>query len=62
MDDELLKTARKVADCLGSLSSKRLPAEVFRVNADCAAVVVDLEGTDHILTIGKVPFQRNRPV
>ena len=53
--------AMKVAAKLWQEGSQRLPAEVMRIDDATAAIVVDVDGIDYILTMAKVPAQRPRP-
>lgn len=52
--------ALKVAERLSTAGSQGLPAEVSRLDDDTAAVVVDMDGVDYILTLQVVPKQRPR--
>ncbi len=42
-------------------ASHALPPEVLRLSDDTAAIVVEVEGVDYILTMARVPVQRPRP-
>lgn len=53
--------AIKAADLLYSGSPQVLPVEVMRIDDDTAAIVIDLDGVDYILSMQVVPKQRNRP-
>jgi hypothetical protein len=53
--------ATKVAEQLWQEGSQLLPAEVLRIDDATAAIVVDVEGVDYILTMTRVPAQRVRP-
>lgn len=41
--------------------SHALPPEVMRLTDDTAAIVVEVDGVDYILTMARVPAQRQRP-
>ena len=41
--------------------SHALPPEVLRISDDTAAIVVEVDGVDYILTMARVPVQRARP-
>lgn len=51
--------AVKVAERLTD-EAHTLPAEVMRLNDDTAAIVVEVDGVDYILTMTRVPVQRPR--
>lgn len=53
--------ATKVAERLTD-ESHPLPPEVLRLDDDTAAIVVEVDGVDYILTMARVPAQRTRPV
>jgi hypothetical protein len=53
--------AKKVAEQLWKEGSQRLPAEVMKLNDATAAIIVDVDGIDYVLTMTKVPKQRPRP-
>ena len=59
---QLETPAKKVAEQLWSEGSQRLPAEVLRLNDETAAIIVDVDGVDYVLTMARVPKQRPRPV
>lgn len=52
--------ASRVAEML-STPSNELPAEVMRLSDDTAAIVVEVDGVDYVLTMTRVPAQRARP-
>jgi len=52
--------AVKVAEMLSTESHKLAP-EVMRLTDDTAAIVVEVDGVDYILTMARVPAQRARP-
>lgn len=58
---DLEKPAREIAGRLWTAGSQRLPAEIMRLEDDLAAIVVDIDGIDYIMTLARVPFQRPRP-
>lgn len=53
--------AMRVAEQLWQEGSQRLPAEVMRLDDLTAAIVVDVDGVDYVLTMARVPAQRPRP-
>lgn len=53
--------ALKVADRLGH-DAQRLPSEVLKLDDHTAAIIVDIDGVDYVLTMARVPQQRARPV
>jgi len=53
--------AVKVAERLTD-DTHALPPEVLRINDQTAAIVVEVDGVDYILTMARVPAQRTRPV
>lgn len=55
------KPAVAVADALWPQSDNRLPNEVLRIAHDTAAIVVDIDGVDYIMTMSVLPKQRPRP-
>lgn len=57
----LEKPAVAVADALWPQSDNRLPNEVLKLGDDTAAIVVDIDGVDYILTMQVIPKQRPRP-
>lgn len=60
-DWKLKKPALAVADALWPQSDNRLPNEVLRIADDTAAIVVDIDGVDYIMTMQRLPKQRQRP-
>lgn len=58
---DLEAPAVKVADRLTE-ESHQLPPEVMRLNDETAAIVVEVDGVDYMLTMTRVPAQRTRPV
>lgn len=53
--------AVKVAEMLTE-EAHALPPEVLRISDDTAAIVIEIDGVDYILTMARVPVQRTRPV
>lgn len=39
----------------------QLPSEVLRIGDDIAAIIIEIDGVDYILTMARVPVQRARP-
>lgn len=56
---EIIEHAVKVAERL-TTDAHKLPPEVLRINADTAAIVIEVDGVDYILTMARVPLQRVR--
>ena len=52
--------AVKVAERLTG-EAHQLPPEVLRLDDETAAIVVEVDGVDYILTMARVPVQRARP-
>jgi hypothetical protein len=59
MTTELGKAAERLCDLIPPAS---LPHEVLVIDRSLVSVVVDLDGTDYILTMQVVPKQRPRPL
>ncbi len=38
-----------------------LPPEVLRIDEHIAAIVVEIDGVDYLLTLARIPKQRPRP-
>lgn len=38
----------------------QLPAEILRLDNETAAIVIEVDGVDYILTMARVPAQRQR--
>ncbi len=51
----------KVAERL-TFEGHRLPPEVLKVDERTAAIVIEVDGVDYILTMARVPNQRPRPI
>ncbi|WP_413219857.1 hypothetical protein [Tritonibacter mobilis] len=58
---KMLKPAEKLCDRLWPTSEQKLPHEIIKLHDDSAAVVIDIDGVDYILTMQEVPRQRPRP-
>lgn len=56
MEAPALRVAERMTD-----EAHQLPPEVLRINDDTAAIVVEVDGVDYILTMARVPAQRARP-
>lgn len=57
MESPATKVAERLTD-----ESHQLPPEVLRIDDNTAAIVVEVDGVDYILTMARVPSQRTRPV
>ncbi len=51
--------AKAVAALLSS-EMDELPVEIFKISDETAAIVVEVDGIDYILTMSRVPAQRQR--
>lgn len=58
IDWEMKKPAMKICDRLGPST---LPHEILKLENETAALIVDIDGVDYILTLQRVPRQRPRP-
>lgn len=56
MEAPAVKVGERLTD-----ESHALPPEVMRLTDDTAAIVVEVDGVDYILTMARVPDQRTRP-
>ena len=56
MEAPAVKVAERLTD-----EAHALPPEVLRLDDDTAAIVVEVDGVDYILTMARVPAQRSRP-
>lgn len=54
--DAAVKVAERLTD-----QCHPLPPEVMRLDDDTAAIVIEVDGVDYILTMARVPAQRTRP-
>lgn len=59
MDWEMEKPAVALCERLGV--SATFPHEVLKLENETAAIIVDLDGVDYILTMQRAPKQRPRP-
>lgn len=53
--------AKKIAERLWAEGSQKLPAEILKLDDNTAGIVIDVDGVDYILTVMRVPKQRERP-
>lgn len=56
MREPAVKVAERLTD-----ESHHLPPEVLRIDDQTAAIVIEIDGVDYILTMARVPAQRTRP-
>lgn len=56
MRDAAVKVAVRLTD-----EAHPMPPEVLRLCDDTAAIVIEVDGIDYILTMARVPVQRARP-
>lgn len=56
MEAPALKVAERMTD-----EAHQLPPEVLRLDDETAAIVIEVDGVDYILTMARVPAQRSRP-
>lgn len=59
LDWKVEKPASTVAALLSS-ETQELPTMVMRIDAETAAIVIDLDGVDYVLTMVRVPQQQQR--
>lgn len=52
--------AKTVAAMLAT-GMEELPIEIMRLDDSTAAIVIEIDGVDYILTMARVPAQRTRP-
>lgn len=52
--------AKKVAEMLWQSGEQELPAEILKIDENTASIVADVDGVDYILTMMRVPKQRER--
>lgn len=55
MEEPAVKVAERLTD-----ESHKLPPEVLQIDEATAAIVVEVDGVDYILTMVRVPIQRKR--
>lgn len=58
---KMKEPAEKLCDRLWPTAEQKLPHEIIKLNDESAAVVIDIDGVDYILTMQEVPRQRPRP-
>ncbi len=56
MEVPAVKVAERLTD-----EAHELAPEVLRISDDTAAIVIEIDGVDYILTMARVPVQRARP-
>ena len=54
------KPAKAVAEMLWASGTQEHPAEIMKMDDATAAIVVDVDGVDYILTMMPLPNQRAR--
>lgn len=59
LDWEVEEPASTVAALLSS-EMQELPTMILRIDSETAAIVIDLDGVDYVLTMTRVPQQRQR--
>lgn len=59
MDWEMEKPAMAICDRLGPSST--FPHEILKLEEETAALILDIDGVDYILTLQRAPKQRPRP-
>tara|TARA_R110002073_G_scaffold264098_1_gene427138 strand:+ start:186 stop:380 length:195 start_codon:yes stop_codon:yes gene_type:complete len=57
----LCPKAVRVAELLAPLATGRLPQEVLHLDGETTAIVVEICGTDYVLSMSELPRQRPRP-
>jgi mannose-1-phosphate guanylyltransferase len=53
--------ALKLCERLWPESDQRNPHEILKLDENTAAIVLDIDGVDYIVTMSPVPIQRPRP-
>lgn len=61
MTNALIPPALKVCEALQAQSDHKLQHEILVLDSNTVAVVVDIDGVDYIMTMMRVPKQRQRP-
>lgn len=59
---QMQKPAEKLCNRLWPTSEQKLPHEIIKLSDGSAAIIIDIDGVDYILTMQEVPRQRLRPV
>lgn len=62
MTHPIIAPAHKVCDLLQNASDGKLTQEILVLDDERVGIVVDIDGVDYILTMGRVPHQRARPI
>lgn len=58
--EAVLTASQVLVDRIAAAEPQSVAPEIMLVAADCAAVVVEIEGVDFILTISRLDVQRPR--
>lgn len=61
MTHALIPPALKVCAALQAQSDQKLEHELLVLDSNTVAVVIDIDGVDYIMTMMRVPKQRQRP-
>ncbi|MGF6157816.1 hypothetical protein M2267_003075 [Ensifer sp. KUDG1] len=61
MTHPLIPPALKVCDALRTQSEQKLAPEVLVLDSASVAIVTDIDGVDYVMTMTRVPKQRQRP-
>lgn len=61
MTHPLIPPALKVCDALHAQSEQKLSPEILVLDSASVAIVTDIGGVDYIMTMTRVPKQRQRP-
>ena len=54
--------AHRLCERLWPESDQRNPIEILKIDENTAAIVLDIDGVDYIVTLMPVPIQRARPL
>lgn len=61
MKNPLIAPANKVCEALQAQSDLKLEQEILVLDSNTVAIVSDIDGVDYIMTMMRVPRQRQRP-
>ena len=57
----LIPPAMKIARLCAPLSSGRIPQEILVLDDKTVAICVEVDGVDYIMSMARVPRQRQKP-
>lgn len=61
MKNPLIDPAAKLCEVLQSRYPQQVDNEIMVLDAKSVAIVADLDGTDYVMTMMRLPRQRQRP-